>query len=145
MLLADAVVESHDGPVGRAYRKAARACEAQLGAATAAASVWPPSRAPRMNPRSRWVPASLVAGGENRGKVISNLLAAVCDAADERRTRSAGSRRRTTATAARTSASSQAGSNDEVAEALAAGTANLAAGTAWLWAREEMAGTRRDR
>ena len=35
----------------------------------------------------------------------------------------------------------QAGSNAEVAEALAAGDANLAAGTAWLWAREEMAGT----
>ena len=34
-----------------------------------------------------------------------------------------------------------AGSNDEVAEALPTGEANLAAGTAWLWAREEMAGT----
>jgi len=73
MLLVDAVVESHDGLVGRAYRKAAQACEAQLGAETAAvpgdssadacwrldvleglfhrsASVWPRSRAPRMDP-----------------------------------------------------------------------------------------------
>ena len=33
----------------------------------------------------------------------------------------------------------QVGSNDEVAAALAAGEANLAAGTAWLWAHAEMA------
>ena len=33
----------------------------------------------------------------------------------------------------------QAGSNAEVAEALADGHANLAGGTAWLWAREELA------
>ena len=34
----------------------------------------------------------------------------------------------------------QTASNEEVAEALATGEANLAGGTAWLWAREEMAG-----
>ena len=34
----------------------------------------------------------------------------------------------------------QTGSNEDVADALATGEANLAAGTAWLWAREEMAG-----
>ena len=36
MFLADAVVETHDRLVGRTYREAARACEAQLGDATAA-------------------------------------------------------------------------------------------------------------
>ena len=35
----------------------------------------------------------------------------------------------------------QADSNDAVAEALESGEANLAGGTAWLWAREEMADT----
>ena len=34
----------------------------------------------------------------------------------------------------------QTGSNEAVAAALDAGEANLAGGTAWLWAREEMAG-----
>ena len=82
MLLADAVVESHEGLVGRAYPKAVRACGAQLGADTAAvpdacrrldvleglfhrsASVWPRSRAPRMDSRSRLGPG--VAGGRWR-------------------------------------------------------------------------------
>ena len=91
MLLADAVVESHEGLVGRAYPKAVRACGAQLGADTAAvpddnsaaacrrldvleglfhrsASVWPRSRAPRMDSRSRLGPGVAVAGGENRGE-----------------------------------------------------------------------------
>ena len=36
MFLADAVVETHDRLVGRTYREAARACEAQLGGETAA-------------------------------------------------------------------------------------------------------------
>ena len=36
MFLADAVVETHDRVVGRTYREAARACEAQLGDETAA-------------------------------------------------------------------------------------------------------------
>ena len=36
MFLADAVVETHDTVVGRTYREAARACEAQLGDETAA-------------------------------------------------------------------------------------------------------------
>ncbi|MDE0149208.1 MAG: Tn3 family transposase, partial [Rhodospirillaceae bacterium] len=37
LFLADAVVETHDRLVGRTYREAARACEAQLGDETAAA------------------------------------------------------------------------------------------------------------
>ena len=36
MFLVDAVVETHDRLVGRTYREAARACEAQLGDETAA-------------------------------------------------------------------------------------------------------------
>ena len=35
----------------------------------------------------------------------------------------------------------QTGTNEDVADALATGEANLAGGTAWLWAREEMADT----
>ena len=35
MLLADAVVETHDRIVGRTYREAARVCESQLGDETA--------------------------------------------------------------------------------------------------------------
>ena len=109
----------------------------------------------------------------NSHKVISNLLGAVCDAADDRSdTREqagrapggrAGDERARIGRDAETPPRDapvevhgiqkardgdgcpderivQAGSNDEVAEALATGEANLAAGTAWLWAREEMAG-----
>ena len=109
----------------------------------------------------------------NSHKVISNLLGAVCDAADDRSdTREPAARapgRRAGDESARGGRGAetpprgapvevhgiqkardgdgcpderivQAGSNDEVAEALATGEANLAAGTAWLWAREEMAG-----
>ena len=109
----------------------------------------------------------------NSHKVISNLLGAVCDAADDRSdTREpaalapggrAGDESARLGRDAETPPRGapveihgiqkardgdgcpderivQAGSNDEVAEALATGEANLAAGTAWLWAREEMAG-----
>ena len=109
----------------------------------------------------------------NSHKVISNLLGAVCDAADDRSDtreqagRAPGGRAGDESTRIGRDAETpprgapvevhgiqkardgdgcpderilQAGSNDEVAEALATGEANLAAGTAWLWAREEMAG-----
>ncbi|MCY4507389.1 MAG: TM0106 family RecB-like putative nuclease, partial [Acidobacteria bacterium] len=96
----------------------------------------------------------------NSHKVISNLLAAVCDAADEPPVENGQAGRQPDARPglqapvdirgiqkanAGDGCSDErialAGSNNEVAEALAAGDANLAAGTAWLWAREEMAGT----
>ena len=109
----------------------------------------------------------------NSHKVISNLLGAVCDAADDRSdtrepaARAPGGRAGDESARIGRDAETpprgapvevhgiqkardgdgcpderivQAGSNDEVAEALATGEANLAAGTAWLWAREEMAG-----
>ena len=109
----------------------------------------------------------------NSHKVISNLLGAVCDAADDRSdtrepaARAPGGRAGDESARLGRDAETpprgapvevhgiqkardgdgcpderivQAGSNDEVAEALATGEANLAAGTAWLWAREEMAG-----
>ena len=107
----------------------------------------------------------LVGGGRvgvtaNSHKVISNLLAAVCDAADEppvengqaggesaaRPGRQApvdirGIQKANDGDGCSDERIALAGPNDEVAEALATGEANLAAGTAWLWAREEMAGT----
>ena len=94
----------------------------------------------------------------NSHKVISNLLAAVCDAADGpsvengrtggesdgRPVRQApvelrGIQKANAGDGCPDERIVQAGSNGEVAEALAGGDANLAGGTAWLWAREEMA------
>ena len=100
----------------------------------------------------------LLAGGKRVGvtanshKVISNLLAAVCDSADSppvENGRTGGESGGRPAHPAPVDVRGiqksndgdgcpderivQAGSNDEVAEALAAGEANLAAGTAWLW------------
>ena len=94
----------------------------------------------------------------NSHKVISNLLAAVCDAADEppvendrtggesggRPARQAsvdvrGIQKANAADGCPDGRIVQVGSNAEVAAALAAGEANLAAGTAWLWAHAEMA------
>ena len=89
----------------------------------------------------------LLAGGKRVGvtanshKVISNLLDAVCDAADEPPAEVRGIQKANDSDGCPDERIVQAGSNDEVAEALATGDANLAAGTAWLWAREEMAGT----
>ena len=95
----------------------------------------------------------------NSHKVISNLLAAVCDAADEppaengrtgdesdgRPARQApvevhGIQKANDSDGCPDERIVLAGSNDEVADALATGEVNLAAGTAWLWARDEMAG-----
>ena len=108
----------------------------------------------------------LLAGGKRVGvtanshKVISNLLSAVCRAADERpREGTPTGREHGDATAESAAVAVrgiqkandgdgcpderivQTDSNKAVAEALSNGDANLAAGTAWLWAREEMAGS----
>ena len=122
----------------------------------------------------------LLAGGKRVGvtanshRVISNLLGAICDAADDRSDPHGRGRHEPVDRATHESGPPgrevgatpqgmpvdvrgiqkandgdgcpderivQTDSNDEVAEALATGEANLAAGTAWLWAREEMAGT----
>ncbi len=109
----------------------------------------------------------------NSHRVISNLLGAICDAADDPSDpRGRGSRepagrvpdesgpaRREVGTTLQgrpvdvrgiQKANDDDGclderivrtdSNEQVADALASGEANIAAGTAWLWAREEMAG-----
>ena len=93
----------------------------------------------------------------NSHKVISNLLTAVCDAADvpaieNGRTgdESGGSARRAAVEVHGVQKANapdgcpderivQVGSNDEVTAALATGKASLAAGTAWLWAHAVMA------
>ncbi|MDE2905501.1 MAG: TM0106 family RecB-like putative nuclease, partial [Acidobacteriota bacterium] len=106
----------------------------------------------------------LLAGGERVGvtanshKVISNLLSAVCRAVDERPGEGARTGREQGGVATDPVAVAirgiqkandgdgcpderivQTESNEAVAEALSNGGANLAGGTAWLWAREEMA------
>ena len=89
----------------------------------------------------------LLAGGRRVGvtanshKVISNLLAAVCDAAAGSPVKVRGIQKANAGDGCPDERIVQAGSNAEVAEALTTGEANLAGGTAWLWAREEMAGT----
>ncbi len=107
----------------------------------------------------------LLAGGKRVGvtanshKVISNLLGAVCRAAGERSAAGARTGREQGGAAADPAAVDvrgiqkandgdgcpderivQTDSNEAVAEALSNGEANLAGGTAWLWARPEMAG-----
>ena len=96
----------------------------------------------------------------NSHKVISNLLGAVCEAADRRPDGEGQTQGQPGDAPARgmqidvhgiqkANAGDgcpdvrivQTGSNEAVAAALAEGEANLAGGTAWLWAREEMAGT----
>ena len=106
----------------------------------------------------------LLAGGQRVGvtanshKVISNLLGAICRAAGEHPANSAPTGREHGNTAAEPSMVDvrgiqkandgdgcsderivQTDSNEAVAGALANGEANLAGGTAWLWARPEMA------
>ena len=82
----------------------------------------------------------------NSHKVISNLLRAVCTAADERDQDAqepvvvSGIQKAGAAEACPDERITRADSNTAVAAALAGGEANLAAGTAWLWAREELAG-----
>ena len=94
----------------------------------------------------------------NSHKVISNLLGAVCRAAGRRPGASVhggcepdgpsagppsavrGIQKANPGDGCPDERIVQAASNEAVADALAAGEANLAAGTAWLWAREELAG-----
>ena len=87
----------------------------------------------------------LLAGGKRVGvtanshKVISNLFAAVCEAADEQPVDVRGIQKANAGDGCPDERIVQTASNEAVAEALASGEANLAGGTAWLWAREEMA------
>ena len=77
----------------------------------------------------------------NSHKVISNLLGAVCQAAREQGVDIVrGIQKANAGDGCFNPHIEPASTNDEVAYALASGRANLAGGTAWLWARPEMAG-----
>ena len=82
----------------------------------------------------------------NSHKVVSNLLGAVCRAnvpsgpsAEAAPATVRGIQKANASDSCPDERIIQAGKNEAVAEALATGEANLAGGTAWLWAREEMA------
>jgi uncharacterized protein len=73
-------------------------------------------------------------------KVISNLLTAVCEAADRAGVRLAGIQKGDEEQWCGDNRIRAESDNGAVAEALRTGAVNLAAGTAWLWSREEMMG-----
>jgi uncharacterized protein len=72
-------------------------------------------------------------------KVISNLLREVCRAARETGVVLRAIQKANEEDGCEDSIVSQVATNENVRSALASGTAQVAAGTAWLWAREEMA------
>jgi uncharacterized protein len=73
-------------------------------------------------------------------KVIGNFLAEVCRAADATVEVRALQRANDAAVVVDHPRVTRAGDNDRVAAALASGDANVAAGTAWLWASPKLAG-----
>ena len=81
----------------------------------------------------------------NSHKVISNLLGAVCRAADASAPATTdtvrGIQKANAGDGCPDERIARTDANAAVAEALATGEVNLAGGTAWLWAREEMADT----
>ena len=92
---------------------------------------------------ARMITALLAAGKRvgitsNSHKVISNLLTAVCEAADEEGVTVRGVQKANERQWCKDTRIPH-GDNAAVVEALAEGHANLAAGTAWLWSREDMA------
>ncbi|HEY3117327.1 MAG TPA: TM0106 family RecB-like putative nuclease [Chloroflexota bacterium] len=91
--------------------------------------------------------AALIAAGHKVGitanshKVISNLLQAACAAASHQGVDLHAIQLASDGVACDDDRVQRAQANEEVAGALQDGSANLAAGTAWLWARTEMAGS----
>ncbi len=77
----------------------------------------------------------------NSHRVIGNLLTATCSAAREAGVSVRAIQKTDEGEECVDPFVTRADQNAEVAAALASGTANLVAGTAWLWARPEMAGT----
>lgn len=71
-------------------------------------------------------------------KAISNLLREVCQAAAEAGVRLNAVQKANDGDECEHAAVKQAKDNAEVADALSTGAAKVAAGSAWLWAREEM-------
>jgi uncharacterized protein len=74
-------------------------------------------------------------------KVISNLLSALCKAASETKTRLSIVQKPNEGDGCGHEFVTQTDNNAEVLEKLQSGEAPVAAGTAWLWAREEFAGS----
>ena len=74
-------------------------------------------------------------------KVISNLLEEVYDAATKAGTTVIGIQKADEHQWCQIGAIEQADDNAAILDALTSGRAHLAAGTAWLWSREDMAGT----
>lgn len=77
----------------------------------------------------------------NSHKVISNLLREACRAAQRAGVRLAGIQKCSAEEWCSEKVVEATDSNARVAEALRSGEANLAAGTAWLWSRDDMAGS----
>ncbi|HYJ79967.1 MAG TPA: DEAD/DEAH box helicase, partial [Longimicrobiaceae bacterium] len=73
-------------------------------------------------------------------KAISNLLRGVCEAAREEGVEVKGIQKAEAQQWCGETEIRAAKDNDQILAALASGDANLAAGTAWLWSREEMVG-----
>lgn len=90
---------------------------------------------------------ALLAAGKRVGvtatghKVITNLLDEVCRAATEEGVGVRGIQKGSAKSGCADDRFEITGKNEAVPEALAEGEANIAAGTPWLWAREEMGGT----
>jgi uncharacterized protein len=74
-------------------------------------------------------------------KVISTLLREVCSAAKQSGVSVPMIQKAREGDECEDASVIKAESNDEVSDALAKGSAKVAAGSAWLWAREEMAGS----
>ncbi|MFN2513469.1 MAG: TM0106 family RecB-like putative nuclease [Pyrinomonadaceae bacterium] len=74
-------------------------------------------------------------------KVISNMLSALCKAAGETKTKLRIVQKPNEDDACEHDLVNQVDTNEEVLEQLKSGEAQVAAGTAWLWSREEMAGS----
>lgn len=72
-------------------------------------------------------------------KVVSTLLRELCSAARELGIRLTVIQKANAGDSCEDATVTQTESNEEVLDALRSGSANVAAGSAWLWAREEMA------
>ena len=77
----------------------------------------------------------------NSHKVISNLLTTLCKEANKTNTKLSIVQKPNNGDGCEHDLVEQVDSNEEVLERLQSGEANVAAGTAWLWSREEFAGS----
>ena len=77
----------------------------------------------------------------NSHKVISNLLTTVCSEASKISTELTIVQKPNNGDGCEHDLVEQVSSNEEVLERLQSGEANVAAGTSWLWSREEFAGS----